>query len=94
MRLTEKEKSAILESVRKLDPDADIYLFGSRTDDQKKGGDIDILVFSNKLTFKDKIRIKAELFEKIEEQKLDLLIAKDSSDPFVKMALNHGVRLQ
>ena len=36
MRLTEKEKSAILESVRKLDPDADIYLFGSRTDDQKK----------------------------------------------------------
>ena len=94
MRLTEKEKSAILESVRKLDPDADIYLFGSRTDDQKKGGDIDILVFSDQLTFKDKIRIKAALFEKIEEQKLDLLIAKDSSDPFVKMALNHGVRLQ
>lgn len=94
MRISDKEKLVILEAVRRLDPDADIYLFGSRTDDLKKGGDIDILIFSKRLTFEDKIRIKAGLFEKIEEQKIDLVIAKDSHDPFVRMVLDNGVRLQ
>ncbi len=94
MRLTEKEKSAILESVRQLDPNADIYLYGSRTDELKKGGDIDILVLSDQLEFIDKIKIKASLFEKIEEQKVDLLIARHRDDPFVKMALEKGIRLQ
>ncbi|MBN1905471.1 MAG: nucleotidyltransferase domain-containing protein [Deltaproteobacteria bacterium] len=94
MRLTEKEKRAILESVRKLDPDAEVYLFGSRTDALKKGGDIDILVLSDQLEFFDKLAIKAELFERIEEQKVDLLIAKHRGDPFVKLALEKGIRLQ
>ena len=94
MRISDKEKSVILEAVRRLDPDADIYLFGSRTDDLKKGGDIDILIFSERLTFEDKLRIKAWLFEKIEEQKIDLVIATDNHDPFVRMALDQGVRLQ
>lgn len=94
MRLTEIEKTAILESVRKLDPDAEVYLFGSRTDALKKGGDIDILVLSDQLKFFDKLAIKAALFERIEEQKVDLLIAKRRGDPFVKMALEQGIRLQ
>jgi hypothetical protein len=34
------------------------------------------------------------LTEKMKEQKLDLLIAKDSNDPFIKMALDNGVKLQ
>ncbi|NLD37444.1 MAG: nucleotidyltransferase domain-containing protein [Desulfatiglans sp.] len=94
MRLTEKEKRAILESVRKLDPHAEVYLFGSRTDMLKKGGDIDILVLSDQLEFFDKLAIKAALFERIEEQKVDLLIARHRGDPFVKLALEKGVRLQ
>jgi uncharacterized protein len=94
MRLTEKEKKAILESVKKIDPDAEVYLFGSRADMLKKGGDIDILILSDQLEFMDKLAIKAALFERIEEQKVDLLIAKHRGDPFVKMALEKGVRLQ
>jgi predicted nucleotidyltransferase len=94
MRLTEKEKIAILESVRKVDPEAEVYLFGSRTDVLKKGGDIDILVLSDQLEFFDKLAIKAALFERIDEQKVDLLIAKHRSDPFIKLALEKGIRLQ
>ena len=82
-----------MDAVIRFDPEAKIYLFGSRADDRQKGGDIDILVFSNRLKFKDKLKIKAVLFETMEDQKIDLVIAKDSNDPFVKIALEKGVRL-
>ena len=94
MRLSSDEKSAIIQAVERLDPGAEIYLFGSRVDDTKKGGDIDILIFSDRLTFEDKLEIKAYLFERIEEQKIDLIISVDESDPFIRMALKQGVRLK
>jgi predicted nucleotidyltransferase len=94
MRLSKTEKSAIIEAVTKIDPDARIYLFGSRVDESKKGGDIDVLIFSQHLTFDDKINIKASISERIDEQKIDLVIAKDAKAPFVKMILEQGVELK
>ncbi len=45
MRLTEIQRQVIVDAVRTaFGPDARIYLFGSRTDDRKRGGDIDLLV--------------------------------------------------
>ena len=70
-----------------------MYLFGSRVDDSKKGGDIDLLVMSDRLTRDDKRRIKTRLYELIGEQKIDILLAADDSDPFVKLALETGVKL-
>ena len=67
--------------------------FGSRADDSKKGGDIDLLILSKSLTYGDKLKIKQMLFEKMEEQKIDLVIASDASQPFVRLALEQGVRL-
>lgn len=93
MRLDENERNAIISSIRALDPDAEIYLFGSRTDTAKRGGDIDILILSSCLTNSDKISIKRRIFEQIEEQKIDLLIARDNSDPFVRLALKTGIKL-
>ena len=49
MRITENEKTVIVEAVKTADPDARVWLFGSRADDSKKGGDIDIAVFSEKI---------------------------------------------
>jgi predicted nucleotidyltransferase len=46
MRITEHEKDVIIEAVKNVDSDAKLWLFGSRTDDNKKGGDIDIAIFS------------------------------------------------
>jgi predicted nucleotidyltransferase len=40
MRISGYEKNIILKSINSLDPCAEVYLFGSRTDDSKKGGDI------------------------------------------------------
>lgn len=93
MRLDENEIQAIKGSILECDPLCEIYLFGSRTDINKRGGDIDILILSQILTSSDKIPILSRIFEKIEEQKIDIVIAKDTSDPFVRLALKTGIKL-
>jgi uncharacterized protein len=93
MRINSFERESIKEIINGFDAKAVIYLFGSRTDDSKKGGDIDLLVMSDKITLEDKIRIRLKLFDKIGEQKIDLIIAGDNSDPFINIAMNKGIRL-
>ena len=57
----------------------EIYLFGSRVDDTKKGGDIDLFIQTErkKATLQNKITFLASLKEKIGAQKIDLLFSKD-----------------
>lgn len=93
MRLHEYETLIIKETVHSLDPDAAVYLFGSRVDENKRGGDIDLLILSKKLTYSDKLSIKKKFFEKMDDQKIDVLISKDTTDPFVRRALEKGIRL-
>ena len=93
MRLTSLEKESIKKAVAQKDPEGVIYLFGSRVDDRARGGDIDMPVLSNHLTLADKLSIKARIFEILDEQKLDIIIARDTSDPFVKSAFERGARL-
>lgn len=78
MRLKETEVKAIVDGVKDMDKDAHVYLFGSRTDDSKKGGDIDLLVISQKLDYEDTIKIRQRLYEKLGEQKIHIIIAKDT----------------
>ena len=93
MRLHQTEIQTIKETILSLDENAEIYIFGSRTDQTLKGGDIDILVLSQSLSFGDKLKIKQMIFEKMEEQKIDLIIARDTTSPFVRMAFKKGVRI-
>ncbi len=85
MRLTPNEISVIKKNILNFDADAKIYLFGSRVNDNEKGGDIDILVISEKIGFIEKIKIKTGIFNEMEEQKLDLVVKKDFNDVFVQM---------
>jgi uncharacterized protein len=93
MRLQGYEIKSIKESVRSLDNNAKVYLFGSRTYDDKRGGDIDLLIISNILKHSDQRKIRYSLYDKIGEQKIDVIIAQDASDPFIKIALNEGILL-
>jgi predicted nucleotidyltransferase len=87
------ERKIIRRCIRSFDPQARIYLFGSRANDNARGGDIDLLIISNKISFIDKIKLKVMIFKEIEEQKIDMLIAHDTKKPFVKLSLHEGVRL-
>ncbi|HDH87033.1 MAG TPA: nucleotidyltransferase domain-containing protein [Desulfobacteraceae bacterium] len=93
MRLKDEEKQVILQTIHSIDPNAKIYLFGSRVNDSDKGGDIDLLVFSRKISYGDKLTVKKNIFSVLEEQKIDLIVTKDGSEPFVRMVLEQGVQL-
>lgn len=93
MRISETERAYIKKIFCDLDPEALVYLFGSRADDRKKGGDIDLLVLSKKITETDRRKIKLRLYDGLGEQKIDLIIAEDTSMPFVRIALESGVLL-
>lgn len=93
MRLTEYEIQCIKKSVRELDSEAMIYLFGSRVDDSKKGGDIDLLILSKTLSFRDKRKIRIALHKQLGEQKIDILITPVISTPFERIAFSNGILL-
>jgi len=72
MRLTVAERCAIVEEIRRKAPDAAIYLYGSRTDDQLRGGDIDLLAIATGCEWRDKIDILLAIKARIGEQRIDL----------------------
>ena len=93
MRLSTQERAIIKQTVSGLDAEAQVYLFGSRVDDAKKGGDIDLLIMSGKLRQAAARTIRAKLFQRLDEQKIDITIAQDASAPFVKLVLREAVLL-
>jgi len=93
MRLSQHEQQAIRTTVREMDPLAQIYLYGSRTDDRLRGGDIDILILSQRLTRDQRIDIKVELKKHIGDQRIDIIIDRDTSRPFTRIAYEQGVAL-
>lgn len=91
MRLTDAERNAIVASVAKFDESAEVYLFGSRIDDRKRGGDIDLLIKSDVLDKGMLGSIEEELFKYIEEQKVDLVLtSKSPLSSFAEMVLTKG----
>ena len=94
MRISEIEKTTIVNAILEKDRNAQIFLFGSRTDDLKKGGDIDILVQSDEIGLLEIIKIKSTIFKNIPEQKIDLLISKSNEkNPFVDFISNQLISL-
>lgn len=96
MRLSPDEQAIILEEIERRDPQALVFLFGSRSDDTAKGGDIDLLVESHRITFSDKLSIVADIKARIGDQKIDLLVTKErfrDSRPFVVSVSQTAYRL-
>ncbi len=100
MRLSDSEINTIRKLARKFfGEDAHIFLFGSRVDDSRRGGDIDLLVRSKKkkdLILSAKIDFLTELKLEIGDQKIDLVIENSddkSKSFFCKTAKKKGIRL-
>jgi len=93
VRLSEKEIDCLKRSLARLDPDARLYLFGSRTDPAKRGGDIDLLIRSKRLTRNSLRRLRLDFFAEFGEQKLDIVIDRGESDPFIDLIRKKAVEL-
>ena len=93
MRITTAEHQAIRQAITEVDPEATIYLFGSRANDKARGGDIDLLVISRKICLMDKLTVLARLHQVLGEQKIDLAVYPDLSRPFARLAGESGVPL-
>ena len=93
MRLTQKERTEITQSIAERDPTATIYLFDSQVDDSPRGGDLDPLVFSREIGLWDRLDILADLHRKLGAQKIDLIVYPDLSKPFARIAARESVLL-
>ncbi len=94
VRLSSAEIDNLKESVSTADPQADIYLFGSRTDLTKRGGDIDILIISKNIKKSDLTHIRWNFFEEFGEQKMDIVTDDGNiQTPFVEMVFSKAVQL-
>ena len=83
------------EQIHQCLPSAKVYLFGSRVDNEKRGGDIDILIIGERtLSLQEKRDIKISFYKKFGEQKIDLVsFENDDPVPFKQIAESEGVLL-
>lgn len=94
MRLSKGEIDCLKTKLKELEEGAKLYLFGSRVDDSKRGGDIDLLIISDKLTKKDLRALRVEFFKHFEEQKLDIVLDDGTMrNPFVQLIFKEAIEL-
>ena len=100
LRLKLKDREVIRDKTRKIfGSTARVLLFGSRADDTKKGGDIDLLVEADNLTdsVKKKLMLVTELQFELGERKIDIVtVLKENKTDIplvIKIARETGIEL-
>lgn len=85
MRLTERERDAILACARRhFGAGSRVLLFGSRVDDARRGGDIDLHVVAEtpaQATLTSELRFRADLADLIGEERVDVLVREPGYAP-------------
>ncbi len=95
MRLSSYELKMIQKAFFETFQNGKIYLFGSRVDDNKKGGDIDLYIipkYKNRAK-EDESKFLIKLYEYLGEQKIDIILAKDKNRLIEQEAIKNGVDL-
>lgn len=99
MRLTPHQKNIILNACQRYFENAQCWLFGSRVDDQKRGGDIDLYIETsetdtNKIVTA-KLAFLVALNRELGEQKIDVVIHQIGGEflPIHQVAKQTGIRL-
>jgi len=71
IRIDNCERLALTNALRNVE--GEVYIFGSRLDKLRKGGDIDLLIFSGRKPFELSMEISRRFFMECEE-KIDVLV--------------------
>jgi predicted nucleotidyltransferase len=96
LRLRNDIKNGIIKASRKHFGNADLYLFGSRVNDSKKGGDIDLFVESSVNIHSDNRHdFLTDIYRNITERSIDLIIKNPSSaqQKIFTIAKKTGIKL-
>ena len=98
MRLKQRDIDAIKWATAEVfGPTARVFLYGSRIDDSSRGGDIDLLidVDTGRGNWNDTWRFRERLFERIDEQKVDVVYRVRDHRPsaFVRLIERDAVPL-
>ena len=97
MRIKKEDSAFIKKTVKAyFGNNAKVCLFGSRTDDNKRGGDIDLYIetdMKDKI-YEKKLKVLAALHKKLGEPKIDIVINNFSSNKYIyEVAKNEGIPL-
>ncbi len=95
MRLSTAQIETIRDTTRRnFGADASVWLFGSRVDDSRRGGDLDLYVESSqKNTLLSALRCKIALEDSLDLH-VDLVIKEPGQDkPIYRLAKTQGVQL-
>jgi predicted nucleotidyltransferase len=89
MRLSTYEISSIKDTFKEIFNDSEIFIFGSRVNDSKRSGDIDLFIklnypSSTKERLNKKSKFRLALYDKTGEQKIDIVISKDKNSSIEK----------
>ncbi len=99
MRLSHDQQQLIKKTVASIvGPDSRVWLFGSRVDDAKRGGDIDLLIETKQaITHKAALlcRLEGALVMRLGDRKIDTLIkdATTADAPIFNAAKQSGILL-
>lgn len=98
MRLTVEEIQGLNNAVKKYLSEYELRVYGSRTDDSKKGGDIDLLLIVGPDNLNTTLSIKhlllVEMKNNIGDQKIDLTLCdakKLQEEPFLSMVIKQSI---
>ena len=95
MRLNKNEIKIIIQNAKKIFGDnVKVYLFGSRVDDTKKGGDIDLYIQSNNVSYDKQSKFWISLQIELGEQKIDIIYNENSNRDIEKIAKQTGIELK
>jgi hypothetical protein len=95
MRLTPQQQQAIAATFVEVFEKGEIRLFGSRVDDSRYGGDIDLYItpdYRDNLA-ENRITFLARLKRRIGDQQIDLVIASETPRPIDRTAQDQGILL-
>ncbi len=91
MRLDNKELNALEKAIENID--GEVYIFGSRVDDTRKGGDIDILILSREQPFSLSRRVAVNFFMECEE-KIDVIVMDPDNLSMIQNAFLNTLKIE
>jgi uncharacterized protein len=95
MRIKKEKIDFLKKEVVSILPESNVFLFGSRVNNNLKGGDIDIMVLGERpFTNQEKRNIRVAFYKKFGEQKIDIIsFVHGEASLFKDMVIQDAVKI-